>query len=66
VTDTATTAEEIVTANDFVAVCGVALESFTCRVNVKLPDAVGVPFIIEDELFTVSPPGSVPEDTDHV
>ena len=60
------TAGAIVTERDFEAVCGVALESWTCRVNAKFPDWVGVPLMLEPALLTVTPPGRFPEVTDHV
>ena len=43
-----------------VAVCAGELESWTSIVMVKDPDAVGVPEITPDELFSVNPAGSDP------
>ena len=39
--------------------------SVTVAVNVEDPEAVGVPEIVPLPEASVSPPGSVPEDTDH-
>ena len=40
--------------------CCVADESFTCTVNVAVPEAVGVPEIAPVELFKLNPAGSEP------
>jgi len=50
--------------NDFVAVCGVPLESCTRTVNVEEPVVVGVPLISPVEEFRVNPTGSEPTVTD--
>jgi hypothetical protein len=55
------TAAEIVSENDFVAVCAVGVvESVTFAVKVKEPDAVGVPDIVP-AVERVKPDGRAPE-----
>jgi hypothetical protein len=49
-----------VRVSGFVAVCGELAESFTCKLNEKLPELVGVP-VIAPEVDSVSPAGSCPE-----
>lgn len=53
-----------VRVSDLVAFCCVELESVTCTVIEKLPEAVGVPEITPDEAI-VKPAGSEPEVMDH-
>jgi hypothetical protein len=43
-----------------VAVCAGELESFTCTVNEKVPEAVGVPLIVPVEAVKDKPAGSEP------
>ncbi len=40
--------------------------SVTLTVKVDVPSEGGVPLIWPDELFSVSPAGSVPDEIDHV
>lgn len=58
----ATTKIEVVA----LAVCGVGLESFTCKLKLDVPAAVGEPVIAPVELFKLSPVGKEPKATLHV
>ncbi len=42
------------------AVCGVEEESVAWTVNVKVPEALGIPLIAPVELFGANPPGREP------
>jgi hypothetical protein len=66
VTETAGTAAATVMEKDLEAVCGVALESCTCKVNVNVPDWVGVPLTVAVELLRVTPAGRAPEVIDQL
>jgi len=63
----ASVAGAIVTVRLTLAVCGVALESVTLNVSAAAFAApVGVPLITPVDVFSVKPPGSVPEASAHV
>ena len=64
---TGVVAAATVMLSDFVAVCAVGVvESVTCAVKLKVPEAVGVPEIVLVEEFKFKPKGRDPELIDHV
>lgn len=64
--DTAVAVVEIEMLKLVDAVCAGELESFTCTVNVAVPDDAGVPEIAPDEALRDSPLGSDPLVTDQL
>jgi hypothetical protein len=66
VTGVPAVAEPTTTVKPRLAVCGVAVESFTCTVKDELPVAVGAPEIFPLAAPKLSPAGKAPELIDQV